>query len=94
MKDGTQFEPTGPRDEESFHALLCADCERDATWRDTEEVGSGCLVLAQAFQCEAKDSPKEWIWKDGKPYCKAYVRPGECVLCIDNLTLPLFPEEL
>ena len=95
MKDGEKFRASNGSDLESFMSFNCEDCERDKAWRDTQADGVGCRILAKGIRCERpEESPEEWIWKNKEPYCLAYVRPGEIVLEVDDLTLPLFLEEI
>jgi hypothetical protein len=59
------------------------------------EDGELCSVLAASFWTDEKENPDhEWrIDERGQPVCTAFVPFGEPIPIVDELTLPLFPDE-
>lgn len=96
MKDGDSYQPSNGSEGQGFTESWCNQCEREREYRESEceDYKKACDILGASMRYSIKDPdyPKEWIYKDGKPVCTAFVTEGREVHPIDDKTLPLFKD--
>ena len=96
-EDGKPYQPSNGSEGQDFTESWCNQCEREREYRESEgEDWEKCCPILGASMANSvgdDDYPKEWIYKDGKPVCTAFVTEGRETHPIDDKTLPMFPEK-
>jgi hypothetical protein len=68
----------------AFDDAWCANCARDAAWREDER-NDCCDILSRTFALDITDPdyPKEWVYgHDGRPCCTAFTTdPEKSIRC-------------
>lgn len=96
-----KYRPSCNDEADGFFISWCQQCARDKAMRegisvDECDANERCDLIANAFMCDIEDPlyPVEWIYKDGRPTCTAFIPAGEKVperRCAQ--TIDMFPEE-
>jgi hypothetical protein len=69
------YRPSNGSEGEHFENQFCAQCSRDAAFRDNPDSNDGCpiLAMAYAFDRSHQNYPREWVTDDVKgPRCTAF----------------------
>lgn len=72
--DGAPWQPSNGTEGWDWLGNWCFRCLHDAQYSD-EDPGAGCQILAHAlaFNIGDPEYPPEWVYKDGREVCTAYV---------------------
>lgn len=96
MKDGDPYQPSSGTEGIGFMEGFCVHCEREREYNESEgeDIDKACEILSATMRVDPghPDYPKQWIYKDGKPVCTAYIAEGKEIPIVDDKTLPMFPE--
>ena len=96
MKDGKSYQPSNGTEGMGFMENFCFHCEHERECNESEgvDVDKACEILSATMRVDSghPNYPKEWIYKDGKPTCTAYIEEGKEIPYVDDKTLPMFED--
>jgi len=81
-----KFRPSSGHEFDMFYASFCRHCQFEKEYRKSGV--NGCEIIAKTMIMDVEDNeyPKEWVYKNGIPYCTAYtdnVVPIRCDKTVD-----------